>query len=141
MQIGELAKRCSVSIDTVRYYEKQGLLKPEGRTPAGYRYYAGESLKCLQFILKAKSLGFTLREIQDLLQIRVSPEDYECAKVKQMAEDKLTNIEQKIAELKQIQAALKDVAESCYGGTEPATSCSIIDALSNHSENQAAVKE
>ena len=136
MQIGELAKRCSVSIDTVRYYEKQGLLRPEGRTPAGYRYYAGESVKCLQFILKAKALGFTLREIQDLLEIRVSPEDYECASVKQMADDKLAKIEQKITELLQIQAALKDVAALCCGGAEPATSCSILDALSHHSEAQ-----
>lgn len=130
MKIGELAKRCGVSIDTVRYYEKQSLLFPSSRSESGYRLFSQEAVERLNFVLRAKALGFTLSEIKELLAINVSPENYECSEVKQLAEDKLQDIEAKIKELETIYHALKNIADQCCGGQEPATECTILDALS-----------
>ena len=129
MQIGELASTCGVRIDTVRYYEKQGLLIPSGRTGGGYRIYAGVAQKELKFILRAKSLGFTLREIRELLSLKVDRENQPCSSVKSLAQIKLNDIEKKLTELTRMHRALTDITEACCGGDEPATACSILDAL------------
>lgn len=129
MLIGELTKRCDVSIDTVRYYEKLGLLSKAQRTPGGYRVYGKKNLSELTFILNAKKLGFTLNEITELLEIRVEKADRHCAEVKQLVEDKKTIVEAKIAELEKIRNALKTMADDCCGGDEPAVFCSILEAL------------
>lgn len=131
MLIGELAKRCEVSIDTVRYYEKQGLLSKVQRAPSGYRVYGKKNLIELAFVLNAKKLGFTLNEITELLEIRVEKADRHCAEVKQLVEDKQAVVEAKIAELEKIRQALKTMAEDCCGGDEPAVYCSILEALEN----------
>lgn len=129
MQIGELASKCGVRIDTVRYYEKQKLLVPSGRTEGGYRIYSEVALRELKFILRAKSLGFTLREIQELLTLKVDRENQPCSSVKDLAEAKLKDIEEKLAELRSMHRALTGITEACCGGDEPATACSILDAL------------
>ena len=129
MQIGELASKCGVRIDTVRYYEKQKLLIPSGRTEGGYRIYSDVALRELRFILRAKSLGFTLKEIQELLTLKVDRENQPCSSVKELAETKIKDIEEKLAELGRIHQALKGITDACCGGEEPATACSILDAL------------
>ncbi len=129
MQIGELASKCGVRIDTVRYYEKQKLLIPSGRTEGGYRIYSGVALRELRFILRAKSLGFTLKEIQELLTLKIDRENQPCSSVKELAETKIKDIEEKLAELGRIHQALTGITEACCGGEEPATACSILDAL------------
>lgn len=88
MKIGELARQCQVSLDTVRYYEKQGLLASVDRSEGGYRLFDQEAVERLHFIRKAKDLGFTLKEIQELLDIRVSPESYACGEVKALTDQK-----------------------------------------------------
>ncbi|PCJ39084.1 MAG: Zn(2+)-responsive transcriptional regulator [Moraxellaceae bacterium] len=129
MQIGELASKCGVRIDTVRYYEKQKLLIPSGRTEGGYRIYSGGALRELKFILRAKSLGFTLREIRELLSLKIDRDNQPCKSVKDLAEAKLTDIEDKLAELTSMHQALTGITNACCGGDEPATECSILDAL------------
>jgi len=89
MRIGELSKKTDFKVETLRFYEKQGLLTPVSRTEAGYREYDKESLKQLRFIQKAKTVGFSLSEISELLTLRVEREQHSCGDVKQIAEGKI----------------------------------------------------
>ncbi len=129
MRIGELSKKTDFKIETLRFYEKQGLLTPVSRTEAGYREYDAESLKQLRFIQKAKTVGFSLSEISELLTLRVEREQHSCGDVKQIAEGKITQIDKKINELEQMRKALHKITDACCGGPEPATSCTILNAL------------
>ena len=98
-QIGELAKRCSVTTDTLRFYEKNNLIKPIGRSESGYRLYNEENQKQVGFILKAKDLGLSLDEILELLEINLEATEHSCAEVKAITTAKLILIDEKIAEL------------------------------------------
>lgn len=129
MKIGAIAKACGVGIDTLRYYEKEGLIRPVSRTDAGYREYDDRTIREMEFILKAKSLGFSLQEIRELLSVRIDREHHPCSDVKNMAEAKLARIEEKIGELQRMHSTLKRISDMCCGGPEPATHCSILDAL------------
>lgn len=129
MRIGELSKKTDFKIETLRFYEKQGLLLPVSRTEAGYREYDAESLKQLRFIQKAKTVGFSLSEISELLTLRVEREQHSCGDVKQIAEGKIIQIDKKINELEQMRKALHKITDACCGGAEPATSCTILNAL------------
>lgn len=133
MKIGQIAKASGVRIDTLRYYEKEGLIKPASRTEAGYREYDNNAVQQMRFILKAKALGFSLQEIRELLSLRIDREHHPCSEVKDMAETKLTSIEEKIAELQRMHQALKRISDMCCGGPEPAVHCSILDALEQSS--------
>ncbi|HEX4940167.1 MAG TPA: heavy metal-responsive transcriptional regulator, partial [Candidatus Kapabacteria bacterium] len=93
MKIGEIAKASGVGIDTLRYYEKEGLLRPAGRSDSGYRHYDRQAVQQMQFILKAKALGFSLQEIRELLSLRIDREHQPCSSVKDLAQAKLKNIE------------------------------------------------
>ena len=129
MKIGEIAKASGVGIDTLRYYEKEGLLRPAGRTDSGYRQYGQDAVQQMQFILKSKALGFSLQEIRELLSLRIDREHQPCSSVKDLAQAKLKNIETKIAELQRMHKALQRITDQCCGGPEPAIHCSILDAL------------
>ena len=129
MRIGELSKNTGFQVETLRYYEKQGLLSPVSRTQSGYREYNSESLKQLQFIRKAKSVGFSLNEILELLTLRVERDQHSCGDVKAIAEQKIMQIENKIEELSQMLSALHAITDACCGGLEPATSCTILNSL------------
>lgn len=129
MQIGELAKHTGFQVETLRYYEKQGLLEPVSRTESGYRQYDNESLKQLRFIQQAKSVGFSLNEISELLTLRVEKDQHSCGEVKSIAEQKLEQIEIKIKELNSMRKVLHKISDACCGGLEPATSCTILNAL------------
>ena len=129
MKIGEIAKASGVGIDTLRYYEKEGLLRPAGRTDSGYRQYGQDAVQQMQFILKSKALGFSLQEIRELLSLRIDREHQPCSSVKDLAQAKLKNIETKIAELQRMHKALQRITDQCCGGPEPSIHCSILDAL------------
>lgn len=133
MKIGQIAKASGVRIDTLRYYEKEGLINPASRTEAGYREYDNAAIDQMRFILKAKALGFSLQEIRELLSLRIDREHHPCADVKDLAEAKLVSIEEKIAELQRMHRALKRISDTCCGGPESATHCSILDALEQSS--------
>ena len=129
VKIGEIAKRLDVSTDTLRYYEKQGLLVSSSRSTSGYRLYSIKDIAQLEFVLRAKKVGFTLSEIKDLLAIKVDKEHHSCQEVKQFTNEKIAEVEEKISELEVILNSLKLLNQSCCGGDEPAIHCSILSAL------------
>lgn len=127
MKIGEVAKAASIGIDAVRFYEREGLIAEPRRRPSGYRDYAPEVVVSLRFIKRAKGLGFTLREISELLKLEAAggttPGD-----VKVLAETKLEDIGERIRALRRMQRALRKLVESCPG-RGPLSDCSILRAL------------
>ncbi len=131
-RIGELANRCDVTTDTIRFYEKSGLLSPAARNESGYRLYSEADKAKVQFIRRAKNTGFTLQEVSELLSIRVDPQHHTCGEVKTIADDKILELEQRILELTRFQTSLKHLSETCCGGNESASGCSILDALEDH---------
>ena len=133
MKIGQIAKASGVRIDTLRYYEKEGLIRPAFRTDAGYREYDRTAVDQMRFILKAKTLGFSLQEIRELLSLRIDRENHPCSEVKDLAQLKLVSIEDKIAQLQSMHRALKRISDTCCGGPESAVHCSILDALEQSS--------
>lgn len=127
MQIGELAERADVNVQTVRYYERRGLLPEPERKPSGYRMYGEEDVVRLRFILRAKALGFTLTEIEELLELRVDPRRT-AEDVRRHAEEKIADVEEKIRDLRGIRGALRRLVESCdaHGSTDE---CALMHAI------------
>lgn len=113
LTIGRLAKEAGVNIDTVRYYERRGLLSPDGYRESGYRLCDPEAARKLRFIKNAQELGFTLDEIAGLLRLRVS-KGVRCENVKKKARAKLESVEEKIARLEAIRKVLKDLIRVCH---------------------------
>jgi MerR family Zn(II)-responsive transcriptional regulator of zntA len=134
LKIGEIAGQAGVSVDALRYYEKQGLLKAGFRSEAGYRLYSEADLARLRFIISAKDVGFTLKEVLELLELEVTRDRASCEEVKQLVDSKLTKVESRISELGRIRASLRTLSDACCGGAEPATHCTILDALSERDE-------
>ncbi len=126
LSIGELARRGGVAIDTVRYYERSQLLTPSGRLASGYRRYGELELRRLQFIRRAKALGFTLNEVRELLNLG-SRESV--AKIKVLAETRLRDLDRRLTELQQIRAGLCELIDACPGHGR-AADCPILKALS-----------
>jgi MerR family mercuric resistance operon transcriptional regulator len=124
--VGELSQRTGVSIETVRYYEKIGLLPPPPRTGGGHRLYSNSHVKRLVFIRRSRELGFTLREIRNLLDM--ADGGCRCGDIKETALARLKAVRRKIADLRRIELTLAKTAARCKGGTAP--DCPIIDVLS-----------
>ena len=129
--IGKLAKRSLVNIETIRYYERRGLLPEPSRRESGYRQYSPDAVARLEFIRHGKELGFTLTEIMELLALRVDP-DTSCADVKARADAKITDVHDKIRSLLRIERALTRLAAQCHG-QGPTGDCPILDALNGES--------
>ena len=123
--IGTLAKRAGVGIDTVRYYERAGLLAPKTRLASGYRRYGVLEVSRLRFIRRAQALGFTLREVKELLALSARRD---VARVKRTAQAKLEDVEQKIAELERVRQGLATLIAACPGHGR-AADCPILKAL------------
>ncbi|GEA52073.1 heavy metal-responsive transcriptional regulator [Vibrio inusitatus NBRC 102082] len=128
-KIGELAKLFDIKPDTLRFYEKHGLLKASARSDNGYRVYNYNDADRLRFIIRAKKIGFTLTEIEDLLSIQIDKDSHTCHEAKDIVDLKLLNVQEKIRELQVFQSSLSKLSASCCGGNEPATHCSILEAL------------
>jgi MerR family mercuric resistance operon transcriptional regulator len=127
MTIGQLARSAGVGIETVRFYERQGLLEEPTRKASGYRQYSDEVVARLRFIRRAKQLGFSLKEIGELIALRFEPETT-CAEVKRKAQTKLADIESKISDLRRMQNTLRKLATTCRG-YGPINACPILEAL------------
>jgi MerR family copper efflux transcriptional regulator len=125
MGIGILAKRAGVGIDTVRYYERSGLLAPSRRLASGYRRYTALELARLRFIRRAQALGFTLNEVRDLLALSAKRD---VARVKRSAQAKLEDVDEKIAALQKIREGLATLVAACPGHGR-AADCPILQAL------------
>ena len=111
--IGKLAKLAEVGVDTVRYYERQGLLPPASRSESGYRQYSRDDADRLRFIRRAKTLGFSLEDIAELLELHSPSGDR--AEVKRVSQKRLASIEHKIRELTAIRDALASLVTRCSG--------------------------
>ena len=128
MKIGEVAKAAGIGIDAIRFYERQGLIPEPARRPSGYRVYSPDVVLSLRFIRRAKELGFSLKEISELLWLENTAEAT-AAEVRKLAATKLEDIEERIRALQRMRRALKKATESCTG-RGPTSSCSILQALS-----------
>jgi len=125
--IGEVAKQTGVGVETIRFYERKGLIDEPPRKASGYRQYDGGIIKHLSFIRKAKTLGFTLTEIKELLSLKAE-EGSDCEDVKLLAGEKLADIEQKLESLRRMKRILKKLVDQCPGKGS-ARDCPILDAL------------
>src|SRR5438874_8589747 len=114
LSIGQVARRAGVGVETVRFYEREGLLQEPARKESGYRQYPEGVVARLRFIKRAKELGFSLREIKELMALRFDPATT-CADVKRRAEAKITDIEIKIRHLERMRKALLKLVASCNG--------------------------
>ena len=126
LQRAELAQRTGCNLETVRYYEKVGLLPEPPRTAGGYRSYDTSHERRLRFVLRARELGFSLDEIRELLRL-VDERDQPCAEARAVAAAHLEDVQAKIADLKRMERVLKDVVAQCADGTRP--ECPLIEAL------------
>jgi|SRR5579863_2931282 len=131
---GALASRTGCNLETIRYYERIGLLPPPPRSAAGYRLYGQDLLKRLNFIRRSRELGFTLAEIRELLRL-VDGRRYSCTQVEALARNHVREIGRKIDDLRKFQRVLQAMAARCRGGTVP--ECPIIDTLFAESTVQA----
>ena len=134
LSIGQVARRAGVGIETVRFYERQGLLAEPPRKESGYRQYTEDVVDRLRFIRRAKELGFTLKEIAELLALRLDPET-SCGEVRGRAKAKITDIGAKIRDLQRMRQALDKLVASCRG-RGPISACPIRDALDKQKEDQ-----
>jgi MerR family copper efflux transcriptional regulator len=127
LRIGQLAQRAGVGVETIRFYEREGLISEPARRPSGYRDYPLETVARIVFIRRAKGLGFTLREINELLDLRVRPRR-NCAQVRKSADAKIADIDRKITSLRRMRRALKELTKACEERT-PTTECPILASL------------
>lgn len=125
LTIGKLADAAGVNVETIRYYQRRGLLDEPAKPPGGHRRYASEQVKRLRFIKRAQALGFTLSEVGGLLRL---DEGCECAETRALAVRKLALIDQKIADLAAMQQVLGGLVLQCDAG-DGGTVCPIIDVL------------
>lgn len=128
--IGELARRSGIGKETIRFYERESLLPPPQRTASNYRRYSPDTVTRLQFIRRAKALGFALDEIGELLSLQDANGNR--AQAKQLAAHKLEQIRTRIDELARMEAALAELHAQC-SGAGPAQGCPIIETLAGHS--------
>jgi MerR family copper efflux transcriptional regulator len=128
MTIGKLAERAGVNIDTIRYYERNGLLPRPARRDSGYREYGRDDIERLRFIRRSKELGFTLAEIAELLSLS-GDRGNDMRGVKRRAEQRLAQVEHKIKELQRVRRGLKRLIAACPGHGE-LRGCPIMAALS-----------
>ena len=124
--IGALSKGTGCHIETIRYYERIGLMPKPSRSPGGHRLYEDDHLRRLTFIRRSRELGFTLEEVRGLLRL-VDGGSYTCAEVKTLTLDHAAEVRRKVADLRKLERVLADMAAECEGGEVP--ECPIIDAL------------
>jgi len=127
LTIGQLAKKTEVNVETVRFYERRGLMPKPLRRESGYRQYSDDDIARLRFIRRAKELGFSLKEILELLSLRVDP-DTTCGDVKRRAKAKIADIELKIRTLQGMKRALAKLVTLCRG-RGPSSECPILETL------------
>ena len=127
LTIGRLAKKVNVNVETIRYYERRGLMPEPPRSESGYRHYPQESVARIRFIIHAKELGFSLKEVAELLSLRVDRLNT-CNDVKRMAEIKIADIEERIRTLLDMKNALMKLKAEC-NGRGPVGECPILEAL------------
>jgi MerR family mercuric resistance operon transcriptional regulator len=132
LNIGDIARQGGVTVETLRYYEREGLIEAPDRDANDYRKYAPEVVRQIQFIKRAQEVGFTLKDIKELLSLKADP-GASCGDVRARAEGKISEMEEKIAMLQRMQAVLADWAAACPDAG-PVDQCPILDALDQETE-------
>lgn len=132
LKIGQIAQRARVGIETVRFYERQGLIEEPPRTASGYRQYPEDTVARLRFIRRAKDLGFTLSEIKELISLRLDSTT-SVGDIRSRAETKITDIEEKLRDLLKMKTALVQLVQAC-DGTAQVSECPILSALEQEDE-------
>jgi MerR family mercuric resistance operon transcriptional regulator/MerR family gold-responsive transcriptional activator of gol and ges genes len=127
LTIGRVAKTVGVNVQTIRYYERLNLLTPTARRPSGYRLYGDEEIRRLRFIKNAQALGFTLREVSELLTLCVRS-SAQCGAVQRKAHEKLVQVEGKVRDLQALVRALRRLIQACRAG-QPTDLCPILQSL------------
>ncbi len=128
MRIGEAAELAGVNIQTLRYYERTGLLPKPPRRPSGYRQYDAETVQLVHFIRHAKELGFTLRDIAELIALRRNPKS--CSRAATLSLAKIKEIDRRVRRLTAMRQTLAELVEACRNGDEN-HECPIIEALTD----------
>jgi MerR family mercuric resistance operon transcriptional regulator len=126
MTIGRLAKAAGVHVETIRYYQRRGLLQEPRRPAGGGRRYGEPDAQRLRFIRRAQEIGFTLAEIEELLRLERTPD---CARARTLASERLADVEAKLADLARVRDTLRTLVRACAAGRDP-RSCPIVESLS-----------
>lgn len=134
ISIGDLSRRTGVNIETIRYFEKVGLLETPARTHGGHRVYGGQHLRALSFIRRARELGFTPDEVRAILKLG-GPGEACCDEVREIAVQHLETVRLKMADLAKLERLLASTVERCSGGHVP--ECAIIDMLEGGPTSQS----
>ena len=132
LTIGQVASAADVNVQTIRYYERRGLFAPPRRTPGGYRQYAEDAVSRLRFIKHAQELGFSLKEVQQLLGLRIR-HSAACDAVERKTRDKIELVQQKIRALRRMKRTLERLAAACTA-RQPTDECPILEALEDHGD-------
>lgn len=136
LRIGDVARRAGVGVDALRFYEREGLVpKPTREPSSGYRAYPEQTVRRVRFIREAQRLGFTLKEVAELLRLR-DDDRASCADVRATARAKISDIEGRMTRLRSMQRALKQLVDSCRsdGSTR---ACPILEALTDGDEDES----
>jgi len=128
LTIGTVAKKAGVNIDTLRFYERQGVIVKPPRTDSNYRMYPEETVRRVQFVKRAQELGFSLKEIKGLLALRAT-RGARCEDVRRQALEKIEEIEEKIRSLEAMKVALEKLADECAATRGPVSDCPILESL------------
>jgi len=132
LTIGQVATAANVNIQTIRYYERSGMFAAPRRTPSGYRQYGHDAVSRLRFIKHAQDLGFSLKEIQELLGLRVR-HGAACDAVERKTRDKIELVQQRIRDLQRMKRTLDRLAAAC-AARRPTDECPILEALEDHGD-------
>lgn len=124
---GDVAEQAAVHVETLRYYERRGLIPKPRRTATNYRIYSPDTIRLVRFVKRAQELGFALDEIKELLSLRATP-NARCADIRRRAEAKMQDIDEKMRALRRMRRALSTLIEEC-AGERPITDCPILEAL------------
>jgi Hg(II)-responsive transcriptional regulator len=128
MTIGKLAKSAGVGVETIRFYERRGLIRKPQKRDGGFRHYSGDDVSRVRFIKRAQELGFTLKEVKDLLDIQ-SKRKITGSQVQAKAHQKIKEIQQKLADLKRMELSLTRLAKVCGDGEQAIRECRIFDCF------------
>lgn len=141
LTIGKVARRAGVGVETIRYYEREGIIQEPDRTESGYRKFPPDTVTRLRFIAHAKRLGFSLKEIAELLALQIdTPATIACEEVREHAETKLREVQERIAALRRIEGVLTELVGNCQSRA-PTDPCPILRSLENTGSAKDVEKE
>ncbi len=133
LTIGDVAKQAEVNIETLRYYERQGIVPKPPRTRSNYRIYPEDTVRRVRFVKHAQELGFSLKEIKDLLSLRATP-GASCQDVQQRATAKINEIDEKILSLQAMQQVLHKLVRQCAARRGSLSDCPILESLGSNGQ-------